>query len=100
MVASGMPWLPFADTARRDMRRRSWGIDLHESTWTGDGPDARRRLRFLTVRPCERLHKVGRPGSPGQSRPQAFLADPPEVVLDPVDQGDRDLVPVLLHIRG
>src|SRR2546427_699614 len=55
----------------------------------------------LTVRPCERLHKV-RPGSPGwlagQGGPQALLADMPEVMLDAVDQGHRDLVPVLPQI--
>src|SRR5215470_592475 len=31
----------------------------------------------------------------GQGGPQAFLADMPEVMLDAVDQGHRDLVPVL-----
>src|SRR5262250_1836564 len=35
---------------------------------------------------------------PGERGPQALLAHVPEVMLDAIDQGHRDLVPVVEHV--
>ena len=35
-----------------------------------------------------------------ERRPQAGLAHPPEIDLYPIDQRNRDLVPVILHVLG
>src|SRR5215475_10868439 len=75
-----------------------------DAAGTAGWPGARGATLLFTVRPCERMHKVARPGRPGagwltgQGGPEALLADMPEVMLDAVDQRHRDLVPVLAQV--
>src|SRR5262249_53409225 len=65
MVASGMPCRLLCDLVRRDIRRQLLG-----DRRGGRGSElARIVLSPLTVRPCERMHKVG-----GAGRPDAGIA--------------------------